>query len=110
MKRFNINLKLIESIQNLYSKAESEVYFDGKIGELFQTTIGVRQCCLLAPTLFNIILEQIMNEALDTHVVTVNIGGRIITNLRFADDIDRLAGSKSEPNRDLTRDVLPVYV
>ena len=27
---------------------------------------------------------------------TVNIGGRIITNLRFADDIDGLAGEKEE--------------
>ena len=30
MKRFNINLKLIESIQHLYNKAKSAVYF-GKL-------------------------------------------------------------------------------
>ena len=42
MKRFNINLKLIESIQHLYNKIESAVYFDGKIGEWFSTTTGVR--------------------------------------------------------------------
>ena len=47
MKRFNINLKIIESIQHLYNKAESAVYFDGKIGEWFRTTTGVRQGCLL---------------------------------------------------------------
>ena len=57
---------------------------------------GVRQGCLLSPTLFNILLEQIMNDALDNHVGSVNIGGKIITNLRFADDIDGLAGSESE--------------
>ena len=96
MKRFNINLKLIESIQHLYNKAESAVYFDGKIGEWLRTTTGVRQGYLLSPTLFNILLEQIMNYALDNHVGSVNIGGKIITNLRFADDIDGLAGSESE--------------
>ena len=96
MKRFNINLKLIEAIQCLYSKAESAVYSDGKIGEWFHTTTGVRQGCLLSPTLFNIMLEQIMNDALENHIGTVNIGGKIITNLRFADDIDGLAGSESE--------------
>ena len=37
-----------------------------------------------------------MNDALDNHVSSVNIGGKIITNLRFADDIDGLAGSESE--------------
>ena len=43
-------------------------------------------------------LEQIMDDALDTHIGTVAIGRRIITNLRFADDIDRLAASESELN------------
>ena len=37
-----------------------------------------------------------MNDALDNHVGSVNIGGKINTNLRFADDIDGLAGSESE--------------
>ena len=39
-------------------------------------------------------LEQIMNNALDKHDGTVNIGGKIITNLRFADDIYALAGTE----------------
>ena len=37
-----------------------------------------------------------MTDALEDHVGTVNIAGRTITNLRFADDIDGLAGSKTE--------------
>ena len=37
-----------------------------------------------------------MNEALLDHKGTVYIGRRIITNLRFADDIDSLAGSENE--------------
>ena len=36
-----------------------------------------------------------MTDVLD-HLGTVSIGGRIITNLRFADDIDGLAGSEDE--------------
>ena len=104
MKRFNINLKLIEAIQSLYSKAESAVYSDGQIGEWFHTTTGVRQGCLLSPTLFNIMLEQIMNDALENHIGTVNLGGKIITNLRFADDIDGLAGSESELSNLIKKD------
>ena len=42
-------------------------------------------------TLFNIILERIMTGAFVHHEGTVSIGGRTITNLRFADDIDGLA-------------------
>ena len=37
-----------------------------------------------------------MNDALDNHIGSVNIGGKIITNLRFVDDINGLAGSESE--------------
>ena len=37
-----------------------------------------------------------MNHALDNHIGSVNIGCKIIQNLRFADDIDGLAGSESE--------------
>ena len=37
-----------------------------------------------------------MTDALEDHKGTVNIGGRAITNLRFADDIDGLAGKEEE--------------
>ena len=69
---------------------------NGSIGEWFRTTDGVRQGCLLSPTLFNIFLERIMSNALEEHDVKVSIGGRNITNLRFADDIDALAEEEQE--------------
>ena len=37
-----------------------------------------------------------MTNALEDHDGTVSIGGRATTNLRFADDIDGLAGDKEE--------------
>ena len=53
--------------------------------------VGVRQGCLLSPTLFNIFLERITTGALEDHKGTVSNGGRTITNLHFADDMDGLA-------------------
>ena len=35
-------------------------------------------------------------DALDNHAGSISIGGRIVTNLRFADDIDGLAGNENE--------------
>ena len=37
-----------------------------------------------------------MTDALEDHEGAVSIGGRTITNLRFADDIDGLAGEEEE--------------
>ena len=37
-----------------------------------------------------------MSEVLDEHEGKVSIAGRTINNLRFADDIDGLAGSEQE--------------
>ena len=87
MRKYNINASIIPAIENLYDKAQSAVLFNGSTGEWFRTTVGVWQGCLLSPTLFNIFLERIMCEALDDHEGSVSIGGRLITNFRFADDI-----------------------
>ena len=99
MELYNINTNLTRIIESLYNKATSAVYFNGSIGDWFRTTVGVRQGCLLSPTLFNIFLERIMTDALEDHKGTVSIGGRTITNLRFADDIDGLAGKEEELSR-----------
>ena len=96
MRHFNINANLIRMIQNLYEKATCAVYLNNSIGDWFRTTIGVRQGCVLSPTLSNIFLERIMTDALNDHEGTVSVGGRNITNLRFADDIDGLAGREEE--------------
>ena len=37
-----------------------------------------------------------MTDTFEDHEGTVSIGGRTITNLRFADDIDGLAGEEEE--------------
>ncbi|GFR70316.1 endonuclease-reverse transcriptase, partial [Elysia marginata] len=89
-------VSLISVIDNLYNKATSAVFCNINIGDWFRTTVGVRQGCLLSPTLFNIFLERIMTDALEDNFGTLSIGGRPITNLWFADDIDGLAGNVCE--------------
>ena len=88
MKKYNISTNLIQVIRNLYDKVTSAVFCISSIGDWFQTIVGVWQGCLLSPILFNLFLERIMTDALEDHEGTVSIGGRTITSLRFADDID----------------------
>ena len=57
MKKCNIESKLIDIIKNLYDKEISSILRKGTIGECIPTKTGVRQGCLLSPTLFNLFLE-----------------------------------------------------
>ena len=67
MKKYNISANLFQVIKHLYDKATSAVLFNGSIGDWFRAMVGVRQGCLLSPTLFNIFLERIMTDALEDH-------------------------------------------
>ena len=96
MKKYNFSTNFIRVIKNLYDKATSAVLFNSSIGDWFRTTAKVRQGCLLSPTLFNIFLKRIMTDALEDHEGAVSIGGKTITNLRFADDVDGSAEEEEE--------------
>ena len=58
--------------------------------------VGVLQGCMLSPLLFNIFLEIIMARALKDVDAGAVIGGTIISNLRFADDIAALAEEEDD--------------
>ena len=96
MKKYNIRHSLIHVTEQLYTKASSAVLLNSSVEEWFQTTARVRQGCPLSPTFFNIFLERIMTDALEGYIGTVSIGGRTITKLRFADDINAIAGDEQE--------------
>ena len=96
MRKYSISANLVRTIEQLYDKATSAVQINCSTGEWFRTTVGVRQGCLLSPILFNIFLERIMSDALEESDGEFSIGGRNITNLRFADDIDALAKEERE--------------
>ena len=49
-----------------------------------------------SPTLFNTFFERIVANAFEDHEGIVSIGGRTVTNLCFADDIDDLPGQEQE--------------
>lgn len=96
LRGFNIEEGLVQTMQALYAHSSSAVLLNNKIGDFFQTTVGVRQGCLLSPILFNLYLERIMIDTLHDHHTSISIGGRPICNLRFADDIDLMGGSNQE--------------
>ena len=51
MSEFGIGNDLIKIIKSLYNSAKSSVLLNNQIGTYCNTTVGVRQCCLLSPVL-----------------------------------------------------------
>ena len=69
----------------------------GKLDMVKQIRKGVRQGCILSPCLFKFYAEYIMrNAGLEEAQVGVKIAGRMINNLRYADDTTLMAESEEE--------------
>ena len=63
----------------------------------FQIGKGVHQGCVLSPCLFNLFAQYIRrNAGLDEAQSGINIAGRNINNLRYADDTILMAESEEE--------------
>ena len=81
----------------LYRKQLAKVNVARTLSEWFCVKKGVRQGCVLLPYLFNILAEMMIRETLDVLQGGLQIGGRIVTNLRYAYDIIHLlATSEAE--------------
>ena len=90
LQQYGVPRKLINIIRNLYSKAKSCIRVNNNLTDWFETTIGVRQGCLLSPDLFNLFLENILAEAFeDCKKLGINVDGYKLKDLRFAHDICR---------------------
>ena len=96
MSSFGIGNDIIQCIKSLYNFAKSSVLLNNNIGTKFNTTVGMRQGCLLSHVLFNIFLEKIMLDSITNQSSSISIEGRKFNNLRFVDDIELIAGSESE--------------
>jgi len=80
-------LHLIDSLAKLYRKQLAKVKVAGALSQWFPVKKRVRQGCVLSPYLFNILAEMVMRETLGGFQDGLQIGGRMITNRRYADDI-----------------------
>src|SRR5207244_3436977 len=86
--------KIIRILEDMYEGTLSAVRVRGTLTDWFETIVGVLQGCVLSPMLFNIFLETVMAKALTDNTQGIMIGGTMLDNLRFADDIAAVAGSE----------------
>ena len=86
----------VSLIRSLYENQKSNVCMAGGMSKWFAVLRGVRQGCTLYPHLFNIMCELLMCLALDGFEGGFRIGGRLVANWRYADDIVFIASTREE--------------
>ena len=85
--------KIIELIVSLHTGTESAVKCGGGTSSFFPVNSGVRQGCVLAPTLFNTCMDWILGRAVIQSQCGATLGDIKVTDLDFADDVAILSES-----------------
>ena len=84
-------------LRNLYAGQEATVRTGHGTTDWFQIGKGVYQGYILSPCLFNLYAEYIMqNVGLDEAQAGIEVAGRNINNLRYADDTILMTESEEE--------------
>jgi len=83
-------------LAKLYSKQLAKVKVAGTLSEYFCDKKGFWQGRVLSPYLFNILVEMVIRETLDGFQGGLLIGGWIVINLRYAEEIILLATLEAE--------------
>jgi len=85
---------LIDLLAKLYGKQPTKVKVAGTRLKWFRVKKGG---CILSPYLFDIPAEMVMRETFDEFQGGLHqIGGRMVTNVRYTDDIILLAITEAE--------------
>ena len=90
MRSIGVCNKIISIIEKMYEKTTCAIVVDELLTEWFSVSVGVRQGCLLSPTLFNLFLDFVMDElkCLQEHVTLDN---DLNFDARYADDTTIIA-------------------
>lgn len=96
MDKKRVEKQLRERIAEIYSETKNIVKIRGRKTETFWTEKGVRQNCLLSPTLFNLYISDLCEEMRKKREGGVVIGRSKVSTLIYADDIVLLAQGRKE--------------
>ncbi|GFO16201.1 endonuclease-reverse transcriptase [Plakobranchus ocellatus] len=94
LKQLHVDGKDLRIIKNIYWQQIAAVRIENEISPFQMIKRGVRQGCVLSPDLFNLYSETTLRN-LDEYP-GIRIGGRIINNLRYADDTVLIAENKED--------------
>ena len=87
-------VKDLRVITNLYWNQRACIRNDNEVSDFAEIKRGVRQGCILSPSLFNLYIECIFQSI--EGMRGINISGNIVNNLRYADDTVLIADNEQD--------------
>jgi hypothetical protein len=94
LKQLQVDWKDRRLIGDLYMRQQAVVRVADGESEPAVIGRGVRQGCTLSPLLFSIYAEAMMLEAMEGIEEGVRVGGKLVKDVRFADDQGMVAGTE----------------
>ncbi|KAI8479500.1 hypothetical protein Bbelb_374020 [Branchiostoma belcheri] len=83
--------KLLDLLSLLYSDTTSCVLANGQTSDSFTINSGVRQGCVLAPTIFKTAIDHVMANTVSQSSCGASFGNVTISDLDYVDDVAILA-------------------
>ena len=91
LQSIGIPTKLIDMFRDLYTDTVSCVRLDGELSDWFLFGSGVRQGCTVAPSLFLLPVDWVLQRTSHGGFLGATLGTEIFTDLDYADDVALLA-------------------
>ncbi|KAK6191131.1 hypothetical protein SNE40_002872 [Patella caerulea] len=88
--KFRVNGKILNALRSLYNNTKCAVNVNNHLTDWFDVTLGVKQGCLLSPSLFAIYINDLAQEIKNLNL-GIDIDGFNLSILLYADDIVLLA-------------------
>uniref|UniRef100_A0A8D9FJ87 Craniofacial development protein 2 n=1 Tax=Cacopsylla melanoneura TaxID=428564 RepID=A0A8D9FJ87_9HEMI len=96
LEKINIPRAELRLIESLYWNQRGKIKTQQGTSEGFAIKKGIRQGCIISPMLFNLYVEQIISESIGDEKDGFKMNGRVLNNIRYADDTLLIATSKEE--------------
>ena len=90
-KYYGIPTQVVELLKSWYEGISSCVRLEEGDGDWFPIRTGLRQGCVMSPSLFNLYMDAMMRKATENTAGGVMVGSERVVDLDFADDVALLA-------------------
>ena len=107
LRHYGVPHEIVMAIKCLYDQSMSCVRMKGKLSEFFEVLTGVMQGDVLAPFLFIIVMDYVIQKSARNHGFTTHqrrstrIPEQVLNELAFADDIANLSSSVTTAQQQL---------